>query len=79
MGDNTTPEGSVGKAYDGVEIAVRDPDASGTGLVWLRSPYLFERYLRGESPHTRRDGDWLTVGEYGTIDAQGYLFCGCRP
>jgi len=74
MSDSATPERSVGKAYDGVEIAVRDPDASGTGLVWVRSPYLFERYLQGESPHTRRDGDWLTVGEYGTIDAQGYLY-----
>lgn len=74
MGDSATPEGSVGKGYMGVEIAVREPDSSGTGLVWVRSPYLFEHYLQGESPHTRRDGDWLTVGEYGAIDAEGHLY-----
>ena len=74
MGDSATPEKSVGKAYDGVEIAVRDTDASGTGLVWVRSPYLGTCYLQGESPHTRRDGDWLTVGEYGTMDAEGHLY-----
>lgn len=74
MGDSSTPEGSVGRPYAGVKIAVRDPDDTGTGVIWVRSPYLFERYLHGESAHTQRDGDWLTVGEYGHINAQGYLF-----
>jgi long-chain acyl-CoA synthetase len=32
--DEVTPEGSVGRAYPGVEIALRD------GVVWVRSPYL---------------------------------------
>lgn len=74
MGDSTTPEGSVGRPYPQVEIVIRDPDETGTGLVWVRSPYLFDGYLQGDSPHTRRDGDWLTVGEYGFMDDEGYLF-----
>jgi len=74
LSDNATPLGSVGRAYQDVEIAVRDADATGTGLIWVRSPYLFDRYLLGSSPHTQRDGDWMTVGEYGTLDPQGYLF-----
>jgi long-chain acyl-CoA synthetase len=34
MTDETTPEGSVGRAYPGVEIEVRE------GVIWVRSPYL---------------------------------------
>ena len=74
MSDDNAPEGSVGRAYPDVEIAVRNPDDTGTGVIWVRSPYLFEGYLQGESDHTRRDGDWLTVGEYGHINPEGYLF-----
>jgi len=74
MGDADTPEGSVGRAYPQVEIALRARDAAGTGTVWVRSPYVFDRYLHGDSPHTRRDGAWMTVGERGHMDAQGNLF-----
>ncbi len=74
LSDAQTPEGSVGRPYPQVEISIRDPDSTGTGTIWVRSPYLFERYLQGESEHTRRDGDWLTLGEIGRVDAQGYMF-----
>jgi long-chain acyl-CoA synthetase len=74
ISDHTTPAGSVGRAYPGVEIEVRNSDDTGTGLIWVRSPYLFDRYLVGSSMHTQRDADWLTVGEYGRLDADGYLF-----
>lgn len=74
LSDAQTPEGSVGRAYPDVDIEIRAADSMGTGLIWVRSPYLFEGYLNGESPHTQRNGDWLTVGEYGTMDAQGYLY-----
>lgn len=74
LGDASTPEGSVGRAYPNAEIAVRDEDAQGIGTVWVRSPYLFDHYLQGDSPHTRRNGDWITVGERGHLDTQGNLF-----
>lgn len=74
LSDDQTPQGSVGRPYSDVEICVRDPDAAGAGPLWVRSPYLFERYLQGHSAHTHRKGDWLTLGEIGSVDAQGYLY-----
>lgn len=74
LSDAQTPTGSVGRPYPQVELSIRDPDSTGTGTIWVRSPYLFERYLQGESEHTRRDKDWLTLGEIGRVDAEGYLF-----
>lgn len=65
LSDAATPEGSVGRAYPGVEIAVDG------GEVWVRSPYLFTGYV-GQGPARWRDG-WLSVGEYGRLVA-GYLF-----
>lgn len=74
MSNAHTPEGSVGRAYAGVDLALRDTSADGTGTIWVRSPYMFAEYLQGDSPHTRRDGDWLTVGELGLLDDDGHLF-----
>jgi long-chain acyl-CoA synthetase len=73
LGDAATPEGSVGRPFFGVEIKIRNSDTSGTGQVWVRSPYLFDGYVEGNSPHTQREGEWLTVGEYGRIDAAGHI------
>jgi len=63
--DDGTPEGSVGRAYPGVQIAVRD------GVIWVRSPYLFDGYAGDPGPAVW-DGDWLTVGERGRLEG-GYL------
>ncbi|MEQ6249163.1 AMP-binding protein [Sulfitobacter sp. HNIBRBA3233] len=69
LADAQTPPGSVGRAYPGVEMRL-------TGdTIAVRSPYLFDGYLQGESAHTRwLDGGWLTLGEYGRRDAAGYLY-----
>ena len=74
IGNADTPHGSVGQAYPQTQIEIRDTDADGIGEIWVRSPYLFEHYLQGDSPHTRRSGDWMTVGELGHLDAQGNLY-----
>ncbi|MEH6645134.1 AMP-binding protein [Sulfitobacter sp.] len=74
LGGPDTPAGSVGRPYPGVELAVHAPDTAGTGQIWVRSPYLFDGYLHGDSQHTQRDGDWLTVGEHGYLDAEGHVF-----
>lgn len=73
LGCAQTPQGSVGRAYPGVQIDIREADATGIGTIWVRSPYLFARYLGADSPHTRWCGDWLTLGERGHLDAQGFL------
>lgn len=74
LSDSDTPKGSVGRPYPQVEITVRDTDATGTGTIWVRSPYLFERYIQGDSLHTLRKDDWLTLGEIGMLDIDGYLY-----
>jgi long-chain acyl-CoA synthetase len=55
--DAATPAGSVGKAYPGVELKLQD------GLLWVRSPYLFDGYAHGASSQTRWEDGFLTVGE----------------
>lgn len=75
--DPGTPPGSVGRAYPGVQIEIRDDQnrrTDGAGGIWVRSPYLFTRYAGGETPGTRWSGDFLTVGELGRMDARGNLY-----
>jgi long-chain acyl-CoA synthetase len=71
-----TPETSVGKPYPEVQLRILDPTGQATkgiGEVWVKSPYLFEHYMRGTSADTQwRDG-FLSVGEMGQLDATGTL------
>ncbi len=68
------PEGSVGRAYPGVELRLTEMDAAGVGEIWMRSPFLFDGYAEGHSAETRWEGDWLTIGEMGWIGADGNLY-----
>lgn len=76
------PPGSVGRAYPGVEIALRPaPGAAepGLGLLWVRSPYLFEGYEDPETPPIARDSEgFLSVGDMGRLDEAGRLFLAGR-
>ncbi|OYX23188.1 MAG: hypothetical protein B7Z10_11750, partial [Rhodobacterales bacterium 32-66-7] len=66
MADAATPERSVGRAYSGVEIAVRD------GAIWVKSPYLFTAYADAPGSARWQDG-WLSVGEMGRME-DGFLY-----
>ena len=68
MTDAQTPEGSVGKAYPGVELSLRD------GVLWVSSPYLFDGYACGASDQTLWQDGFVTVGELATIDADGNVW-----
>lgn len=79
LADQTTPEGSVGPAFPGVDIRIHDAagnpvPANTAGLVWLRSPMLFSAYASGVSDSTKWHGDELSVGEVGYLDPSGNLF-----
>lgn len=63
------PHDSVGRPYPGVDIDLRG------GQIWLRSPYLFDRYA-GEGSAVW-DGDYLSVGEMGRMQ-DGYLYLSGR-
>ncbi len=77
-----TPEDSVGSAYPGVEIAVRDAGGEGLpegalGMIWVRSPYLFRAYAGADAGSARWDRGWLTVGEMGHLSG-GQLYLAGR-
>lgn len=77
IADGDTPPDSVGRAYPGVEIEIRDADGrvtDGAGEIWVKSPYLFLRYAEGRSDDTRWSGGFLTAGELGRMDARGQLY-----
>ena len=73
IADAGTPEGAVGRAFPGVSLDIRNA-VDGIGEIWVRSPYLFERYAQGDSAHTIWQGDALSVGELGWQDRAGNLF-----
>lgn len=60
--------GSVGKACDTVEIAVRE------GEVWVRTPSAFSGYWRDDvtTAEVLSDG-WVRTQDLGFVDAEGYL------
>lgn len=69
--DDTTPEGSVGRPYPGVQIDLRD------GALWIRSPYLACGYAVPVPGGAEwRDG-WVSVGEIGRMEG-GCLFLSGR-
>ena len=72
LADEATPEGSVGRAYPGVEIDLR-----GGNEIWVRSPYLAERYAGSDPGSARWQDGWLTVGEIGSL-RDGYLYLSGR-
>jgi len=66
--DADTPAGSVGKAYPNVTLDLRE------GQVWVRSPYLFKGYANKHDALLRDADGYVSVGELGTMDAQGNLW-----
>ncbi|MGJ8626131.1 MAG: AMP-binding protein [Sulfitobacter sp.] len=77
LADANTPDGSVGRAYPGVTLQVRDANgapAPQLGEVWVKSPYVFEGYLSGRSANTQQKDGFVTVGEIGRLDANGNLW-----
>jgi long-chain acyl-CoA synthetase len=72
------PAGSVGRAADGVEIFIGDPGdpfpAERSGPIWVRSRMLFHGYICGSAPDTRWQDGWLTVGDHGYVDENGFLY-----
>ena len=69
---------SVGVAFPGVEIDIRNINSDGIGEVWVKSPFVFSGYAQGHTPDTQWQDGWLTIGELGKIDDAGQLFLSGR-
>jgi long-chain acyl-CoA synthetase len=75
---------AVGRPFANVELRI-DPvvgDGAGSvpheslGLIFVRSPMVFTDYVTPSSTHGAtilRDGEWLSVGDMGYLDADGLL------
>lgn len=73
------PEASVGRAVPGVDLRIgpsaHTKVASGErGRIWVRSAMVFDGYECGGGDEIAREGDWLTVGDHGYLDEDGYLY-----
>lgn len=79
LSDAETPDASVGRAYPGVRIEVRDGDRvlpeGQRGVLWVQSPYLFRGYA-GEAGPAEWRGGWLSVGEIGWMDGGALYLAG---
>jgi long-chain acyl-CoA synthetase len=65
---------TVGAPLPGVQLEVRDRDASGNGEVWVRSRTVMHGYFN--APEATREvlvDGWLRTGDIGSVDASGHL------
>ena len=82
LSDATCAPGSVGRPYPGVRVEIRASDGAvlkpgGLGEVWVRSPYLCDRYAEGQGLGALRRAGWLSVGEMGWME-RGELYLAGR-
>ncbi|WP_103332679.1 class I adenylate-forming enzyme family protein [Pseudotabrizicola formosa] len=72
---------TVGRPYPGVDLRIcdaagRDLPEGAVGEVWLRSPYVFERYAGDDPGSARWRGGWLCVGEMAALTPAGLVLRG---
>lgn len=72
------PPDCVGQPYPGVQIALRDSTGAPAdeGEIWVKSPYLFQRYAGTDPGSARWHDDWLATGEVGRMGAHGLILRG---
>ncbi|WP_245313221.1 AMP-binding protein [Bradyrhizobium macuxiense] len=76
--DEGSPETSVGRAFSGAVVTIRDRAgrslrAGKTGYVFVESPFLFMNYACGEASDLLRQGGAMSVGDIGFLDPEGFL------
>jgi long-chain acyl-CoA synthetase len=79
LSDRLTPIDSVGKAYPNVEIVLGDwpnqPVSTGeAGRIWVRSPYLFSRYVDEHNFNSDKVSGWVSPGELAKFDVDQNLY-----
>jgi long-chain acyl-CoA synthetase len=71
--DVTDRPGSVGRALPVVELRISSPDADGVGEIQARTPTATGGYL-GEAGGVTDEHGWITTGDLGRIDHDGWLY-----
>ena len=79
LSDEETPSDSVGRAYPGVELKIGPPTlGDGFGQVWACSPYLSQEPAGVSCSSFSMTDGFMSAGEIGRIDADGYLYLAGR-
>ncbi len=76
LGDPNIPVGSTGKAIPGVELRIHNPNPeTGIGEIHGRGKNIMQGYM--DNPEATAEtliaDGWMTTGDLGFIDKQGYL------
>lgn len=82
--DPAAPAQAVGRPFSNVQLHIGPHPHSPAqppgqpGLIWVQSPMLFIDYVnRGDATAALREGEWLSVRDFGYLDASGLLhLCG---
>lgn len=69
---------SVGKAVPGVEVKIHNPDANGTGEVWIKGANVMLGYETRAQTAEAMQGDWFKSGDIGHIDSHARIFLSGR-
>lgn len=78
-----TPEakrpGSVGRPFSGISIKIAEVAGTGTGEILVSGPSVMKGYYEApdETSGVLRDG-WLSTGDVGSLDGDGFLFISGR-
>lgn len=67
--------GSVGLPLACNEIRIHEPDEEGVGEIYVRGTNVMMGYYKDpEATAEAFDGDWFKTGDYGYMDADGFLY-----
>ena len=67
--------GSVGLPLECCEVKIHEPDENGIGEIYVTGDNVMSGYYNDPvSTAEAFDGEWLKTGDYGYLDAEGYLY-----
>ncbi|MEA3291709.1 MAG: AMP-binding protein [Pseudomonadota bacterium] len=64
---------SVGKPIEGVEVKIHQPDAGGSGELWLRGPNVMLGYDDPEQTSEVMQDGWFKTGDIARLDEAGRI------
>lgn len=65
--------GCVGRPLPVVEVKIKDPSPEGVGEILARTPTAMSGYW-GEEESPPASGGWISTGDLGRLDEEGYLY-----
>ncbi len=73
--DDRKRPGSVGLVLDNLEVKIEEPNQEGIGEIVVKGPSIMLGYYNNEE-ETKKvlQNGWFKTGDYGYIDADGFLF-----